>query len=255
MTQRRTCHASLDTAFSVTMHVENAVEYDSFGALSLRSITIIPVHFHTDIMADKYFSTLRSSDFSNQNYAIAFRRGNSRFRRNKFPTNDFFFLFLNVRYFVTKGKRDCDEQKTTLTRMKKPEFPFAYLFNFGGYPQTFVTFGSRKSPFGVLRNDISKIVWFPKISPVQSFDVSMQANGVSMSVAVLAAPLVKCITPLPVNAACGIPPSCSVSPTRRQICDARCKTRRTACVNVHCHCPTISSSANRRLPWICNEVG
>lgn len=37
------------------MHVENAVEYDSFGALSLRSITIIPVHFHTDIMADKYF--------------------------------------------------------------------------------------------------------------------------------------------------------------------------------------------------------
>lgn len=74
VTQRRARHASLDTAFSVTTQVEKAVEYDSFGALSLRSITIIPVHFHTDIMAGKYLSTLRSSDFSNQNYAIAFRR-------------------------------------------------------------------------------------------------------------------------------------------------------------------------------------
>lgn len=54
---------------------------------------------------------------------------------------------------------------------------------------------------------------------------------------------------------CGIPPSrCSVSPTRRQVCDARCKTWRAACVNVHCQCPTINSSANRRLPWIRNEV-
>lgn len=145
--------------------------------------------------------------------------------------------------------------------MKKPEYPFTCLFDFGGYSQTFVTFENRKFSFVVVRDDISKIARLPKISPdtssktIQSFSVSMQANGVSMSVAVLAAQLVKCITPLPVNAACGIPPSCSVSPTRPQICDARCKTRRTACVNVHCHCPTISSSANRRLPWICNEVG
>ena len=70
----RTCHASLDTAFSVTTHVEKSIEYDSFGALSLRSIAIIPIHFHTDIVTDKYFSTLRSSNFSNQNCTIAFRR-------------------------------------------------------------------------------------------------------------------------------------------------------------------------------------
>lgn len=53
---------------------EKPVENDNFRALSLPSITIIPIHFHTVIVADKYFSTLRSSDFSNQNCNIAFRR-------------------------------------------------------------------------------------------------------------------------------------------------------------------------------------
>lgn len=88
------------------------------------------------------------------------------------------------------------------------------------------------------------------IKNVGNFDINVEANGVPMSSAVLAAPLLKCITPLRVvshHRAVSLPHG-----VKYAMHDARLGV--AACVNVHCRCPTINSPANRRLPWIRNEV-
>lgn len=89
-----------------------------------------------------------------------------------------------------------------------------------------------------------------RIKNVGNFDINVEANGVPMSSAVLAAPLLKCITPLRVvshHRAVSLPHG-----VKYAMHDARLGV--AACVNVHCRCPTINSPANRRLPWIRNEV-